>query len=1024
VALLTAACSTPEQGGGTAPDTAAQPDSAADAQGDVAATPDSSADAQVDAQIDAQVDAQVDAASDNAVSTDAKASPDTASDASASPDTTTDPALAHCAPMAPLPPFANHDTNGPRASCAGQDVVLSVWAPGVIRVAHVWSGFKLPPQPSGRRWAVIAPWAPTAKYRVTALKGRLQVCTEGLIAHVDKDCRLEITDADGKPLSADDAGSGWKPGAGGQGHWTLSRPTPKGERFYGLGERDTAMDRRGGAWTFWNTDAYDPKYGGYAPGQDPLYVNIPFWMARRPDGRVWGMLIDTRHKATLDLAESDPSRWTWKATGGLADTWIFAGPTMADVMRRYTGLTGRYKVPPLWTLGYHQCRWGYKDAAEVLAIASELRKRKLPAESMWLDIQHMDGFRSFTWHPKHFKDPKALTTALAKQGFRTIAIVDPGLKADPGWSVYGAGAKHFIQHSGKPFLAKAWPGLAAWPDFTRPATRTWWAGLIAEFVKVGLDGIWLDLNEPTTFPEGGGGTTLPNTLAIHGDGAQTTMAQGHEVYALDESRATVDGMSKAFPAKRPWVLSRAGYAGIQRTAAIWTGDVPSTWEGIAGTMPMMLGLGLSGVPMVGSDVGGYSGKPGPELFARWMALGVVSPLLRNHVTNGVPGQEPYKLGEEVEAISRGLLAWRYELLPTLYSLMAEAAVNGAPPLRPMVWHFPGDDALANVGSQAMLGPWLLVAPALTKGAKARKIKLPAGRWFQWHSAAAFDGPATIEADLRLAALPRYVREGAILLLGPARQHTGDNTPPLLRLELYPKTGVTTETELYEDAGDGPAAWDPANKAWARTRYRLTGSKAGATLVAGPRNGDHKPPARPVEVRIRRVDHAPGKDPVKLDGKPLPARKSLAELRASASGWWWDADDLSLRVRFPDKDGFTLTATYNPALKALSPPVKVRFEVSVPKGTPATDTLRVVTDADGWKTQHKLAWKTAGKVAVGAVALPRGKWFDYKFTRGGWCTVEKWPGCKEADNRYGMAAAWPIRAETVFGWRDWCPGKCP
>lgn len=972
------------------------PDVLADVDDGLGAAPDIGPDASTDASTDAGADAAADAGP-------------------------SDP-LSHCSPASPLPPFAASESGGVRVSCQGQDTLLLPWLPGVVRVLHLAPSAGLPAAPPDRQWAVVAAQKP-GPIALSSVAGAVELCTPEQIVRVDAKCRLRLLAPDGSLLSEDGTGGGWLPDT--KGGFSLSRATPAGERFYGLGERNGPLDRRGGKWTFYNTDAYDPAFGGFAPAQDPLYANIPLLLARRPDGVAWGMLFDVRPKMTLDLAKSVPDRWTLQATGGVADTWLFAGPGLAGLMERYTALTGRSPRPPRWALGYHQCRWGYKPQAQVLAIAQELRQRKIPADGMWLDIQHMDGFRSFSWHPQDFNDPKALLSQLTALGFHTVAIVDPGLKVDPGWKVYdqAVAGGHFLKApGGQVYTAKAWPGLSAWPDLSRAATRSWWAALVADFVQVGLAGIWLDLNEPTTFPESGGGTSLPDTLAIDGDGAGGTMADGHAVYALDESRATRQGLLAGQPAKRPFILSRAGYAGIQRTAAVWTGDVPSTWEGLQGTLPMLLGLGLSGVPLVGSDVGGYSGSPGPELFARWMALGVGTPLLRNHVTQGPPGQEPWQHGPEVEAISRGLIGWRYELLPYLDSLMDEAARTGAPPLRPLVWHFQQDDALATVGDEAMLGPFLLLAPVLEKGAKSRVVTLPAGRWFELQSGAAFQGPQTFTLPLTLAALPRYVRQGAILPMGPPRQHTGEQVPPLLRLDLYPGEAPSSFA-LYEDAGEGHDHLDPVKQAFGRTPLSLLGDANGATLLAGKRQGKLAPPTRPVEVRIRRVDQAPTKpDPVRLDGVALPKRASLAALRASPEGWWWDPDDLSLWVRYADRDGYELRADFDPKLVALAPEVQVPLEVHVPQGTPTTEAVHVTAGPGGWK-HVPLSWKVPGKVAVGTVKVPRGGWFEYKYSRGGWCTVEKWPGCKEADNRYGLGAAHPLRVETVALWRDACD-PCP
>jgi len=422
---------------------------------------------------------------------------------------------------------------------------------------------------------------------------------------------------------------------------------------------------------------------------------------------------------------------------------------------------------------------------------------------------------------------------------------------------------------------------------------------------------------------------------------------------------------------------------------------------------MLLNLGMSGVPFVGSDVGGFSGGATPEIYARWMALGSVSPFFRAHVTSGVAGQEPWAFGQEVTDTSRADIARRYALLPYLYSLFAAAHDTGAPVLRPLVWHFQGDATAQTLDDEAMLGPWLLVAPVVTEGAATRAVYLPAGRWFEAASGAAYDGPATVTASLRLAALPTYVRAGAIVP-SQAPAQTAD-APPAgpLSLDVYPAPAASTFT-LYEDAGDGAGASS-------RATYTLTGDAGGASLVAAARAGAYAPPARTLVVRVHRVDHAPRA--VTLDGAGLSPDASEDALCAAGSGYVWDAADLALVVAFPDRAGFTLDARYDPVITLPGPDVAVPLMVKLPDGTPADVVVNVATDADGW-VFHPLQ-RTPETHAAGTVTVPRGRWFDYKYSWGDWCTVEKWPGCAEADNRYAFGAAHATKEDEVFGWRGWC-----
>ncbi|MDQ3032220.1 MAG: glycoside hydrolase family 31 protein, partial [Myxococcota bacterium] len=651
-----------------------------------------------------------------------------------------------------------------------------------------------------------------------------QICTDALAITIAREgMRVSVRDRDGRVLLEDASAEGMtRPDR-------VLRVTPRDEAFLGLGERTGPLDARGRRVTMWNTDAYDSALGGFPPDADPLYLSIPFFVGVRGDV-AYGLFTDVAHRLEFDLAASDPDRYEIRSAGPELDQWVIAGPTPRDVVRRYTALTGRTPIPPRWSLGYHQSRWGYPDAARIDQLAGELRRRELPSDALWLDIQHMREFRTFTFDPVRFADPEGLAARLDAQGFHLVVIADPGLKEDPGWRVYDRAVGDALvlrDTDGAPYTDATWAGSSVFLDFTLPAARTFWAEQIAALGARGIGGIWLDVNEPTTFPESGGETTVPSHLAIDGDGIATTMAEGHNVYALHQARATVDGLRAAFPERRPFVLCRAGYAGIQRSAAVWTGDAPSTWWSLRQVLPMLLGMGLSGVPFVGSDVGGYSGRPSPELFARWMALGAISPFFRGHVTNGVPDQEPWSFGVEVEDISRARMRERYALMPYLYSLWDEHARDGAPPLRAMAFEHFEDASLRRIDDQAMLGPWLLVAPLLDEGATTRAVRLPAGRWYELDSGAIWEGPATIEVNATLAALPIFVREGAILPRTDGDvAHTGELRGDAPRIDLYP-ADRETRFVLYEDAGEGYGAH-------ARTTLALARTAAGARLAFAPR----------------------------------------------------------------------------------------------------------------------------------------------------------------------------------------------
>lgn len=892
------------------------------------------------------------------------------------------------------------------ARCARVDLALTALDDGALRLRYLPSGA---PGTASRSWAVVDP-TPASAVSAGGADGGLVVCADGITARVEADtCRVRVTDRDGNTLLDDGSAPGWSRDP--DGVTRVTRQSPADERFYGFGERLGPFERRGTRMVFYNTDAYDARYGGVAPTADPLYASIPVYVGVRA-GVAYGVFTDNTRRLEVDAATRDPAAITVSAAGGEIDQYVLAGPRMGDVVRRYTRLTGRTPTPPRWALGYHQCRWGYRDAARVEAVAAEFRTRRIPVDAVWLDIQHMNGFRTFTWDPTNFPTPAAMTARLADAHVHTIVISDPGLKVDDAWSVYrdARDGGHLLRTmAGAPYEGSVWPGRAVFPDFTRAATRTWWGDRVAELSRTGVAGIWLDVNEPTVFPESGGGS-VPDDTPVDGDGTPSTMAEAHNVYGMLEARATREGLSRAAPTRRPFVLTRAGYAGIQRYAAMWTGDAPSSWTSLRQQLPTMLGLGLSGVAFVGSDVGGYSGHATPELFARWMELGAVSPFFRGHVTQGVPDQEPWAFGPEVEDISRAQIQERMRRMPYLESLFAESADTGAPVLRPLAYEFPDDPASARVDDEAMLGAWLLVAPVLTEGATSRRVHLPPGRWFEIDSGAVWEGPADIDLEVTLAAVPTFIREGAIIPRGPLQQYAepwASRAP--IELDVYPATRATTIT-LVDDLPD--AALDTAR---GRVTFETVRDARSVTLSARV-SGDPARLANSMIVRVHRVDHEPSA--VTVGGRTLTRLDADAWRAGTAAGWWYDANDRSLSVRGIDRASLPLTAAFETSLTEPRPDVDVALDVTVPDGTPRDRPVYVATSASGW-THAPLAWDAATGHARGVVRVPRGRWFFYKFTRGDWSTVERYPDCSEANNRYGLGAA-TVRSDRVWTWRDRCP----
>jgi alpha-glucosidase len=654
-----------------------------------------------------------------------------------------------------------------------------------------------------------------------------------------------------------------------------------GERFLGCGERSGGLDKRGQRLEFRNRDPH-LRVGG------ARYLSIPFLLGMvpgRPAGAARGVLLDALGPVDVDLAHGDDASVVLETRGDGLDVTFFPGPAPADVLRRFTARVGRTPLPPLWALGHHQSRWSYRSEAQVRRLAAELRRRRLPTDVIHLDIDYMDGYRVFTWSPRRFPDPAALVAELEAQGLRVVTIIDPGVKRDPAYAAYREGSQrgYFCRSDdGEEYRLRVWPGDSALPDFNREEVRSWWGELHRPLLEAGVAGIWNDMNEPAGW---GGDLRLGRLPLIYRGQDTRRLLQAdprdpdsdvsHErvrnVYGLQECRATRDFLERARPGKRPFVLTRSGAAGIQRHAAVWTGDNASRWADLRESIPMLLNLSLSGVPFCGADIGGFSRSCTPELYARWIQLGALYPFARTHSMVATRRQEPWSFGPRVEAIARASLELRMRLLPYLYGLFRESEETGAPVWRPLLWEFPDEPACADVEDQLMLGPALLVAPVLERGARERDVLLPPGRWLAWDDDAAFVGPRRVRVAAPLERLPLFLRAGALVPTRSPVQHAGQRPAEPHVLQLAP--GADGAAAWYEDDGATTAYREGA---FARTGLRLWHRAGGRLrLELARREGQLELPPRPLRVVVR-ASAAP--DAVYLDGRALPEGEGLPGFR--------------------------------------------------------------------------------------------------------------------------------------------------
>jgi alpha-glucosidase len=746
-------------------------------------------------------------------------------------------------------------------------VEVTALAPDAFRVGMFPEG-----RPARYGSPALAPdpgWEPVAAEVVRDGDEAVELRTGGGVARVGlRPLRIGFADADGRPLHRDDPELGMglvprpeadvfavPPGPG----LALHKRREPGERFFGCGERTSGLEKTGSHQVFWNVD---PPVGHTASLVN-LYVSVPFTLSLH-DGRARGLFLDSTHRVEADLAKADPGRVSWTATGGDLVYYAFCGPTPAAVLRRYTQLTGRIPLPPLWALGNQQSRWSYGSDADLRAVARELRERRIPCDVLYLDIDYMDGFRVFTWDRERFPDPAGLLADLRAQGFRVVTIVDPGVKVDEGYAVYrdGRARDAFCRTAeGDEYQNVVWPGTCAFPDFLDPRVRAWWGDLHRGLLDDGVAGIWCDMNEPSLFVPLQ--STMPPDVVHRGEGGDRPRhhAEVHNAYGAGMARATQEGLLRHRPERRPFVISRSGYAGVQRHALLWTGDNSSWWEHLWMAMPQLQNLGLSGVPWAGTDVGGFFGDSGGELLARWTELGVLQPFCRNHSAQGTIPQEPWAFGEPWASACRAMIELRMRLLPYLYGLFEEAHRTGAPILRPLLFEHPGDPTTYTADDELLLGPALLAAPIARPGLEHRHVYLPAGTWSHWWSGERVDGPAHVLAHAPIGRPALYLRANTPLPLAPVRQHVEDGPADPLTLRVHLAPGAPAgEAALYDDAGEGFGYRDGE---LARRTVTCEAGAAAAAIRLGPRQGAFAPPRARVELELR---GAPGRPAaVEVDG---------------------------------------------------------------------------------------------------------------------------------------------------------------
>jgi alpha-glucosidase len=749
-------------------------------------------------------------------------------------------------------------------------VQLTVLARDLIRVR---ASFTKPIPTRDHSWAIAKETWAAPHWSLSESDEAIMIATDEVevVVHrspllIDfRDVRThEVINADASPMMYDAkgalAGMMFDPSAG--MFVAAAKKLGFDEHFYGLGEKATRLDKRRERFINWNSDT-----PGYTEGKDPIYQTIPFYSGLQR-GIAYGIFFDNSYRSYFDFGHSSQQRAWFGAEGGEMNYYFFYGPSIKKILARYADLTGHTPMPPMWALGNQQSRWSYYPDTMVEEVVRQYRQRDLPLDVIHLDIDYMQGYRVFTFDPHRFPNPKDLADKLGRQGVKIVAIVDPGVKYQPPakngppiksvapelepqvqrYYVFDEGLeKKYFQHrkNGELFIPRVWPGESVFVDFTLPEARRWWGDLHRAYLDNGVVGIWNDMNEPSDFVDQTGKNQMD--VVSYDEGENSTHAKNRNVFALLEARATYEGLERLKPDRRPYVITRAAYAGIQRYSTMWTGDTNSTWDALALNIPMFTTLGLSGEPFVGSDVGGFIGRGNGELLVRAYQISFLAPFCRNHKVIDGYDQEPWRFGKYYEDIIRKYLKLRYQLLPFLYTTLEEAHRTGAPLFRPLMLNYQDDPNTYNLDDEFMIGDDLLVAPIVRPDITSRLVYLPKGVWYNYWTNKKYPGRTMIRIDAPLETVPMFVRAGAIIPTGPDMNYIGEKPFDPITFSVYPDDKGSASTTLYEDDGASPAYKDGAFR---RTTVNVRRAASGYLVSILAPAGNYNPGARKFSFVIK------------------------------------------------------------------------------------------------------------------------------------------------------------------------------
>lgn len=660
---------------------------------------------------------------------------------------------------------------------------VSLFSPDMMKIS-VWEGNeeKLP------SYAVVMS-PEKVHYKFKENKDNFIISTDSLTLEISKfPLRFTFKTPQGKIINEDDAlGAYWL-----DGKMFTFKKLFNDEKFIGLGEKTGNLNRRGNDYTNWNTD--NPHYEDWS---DPLYSTIPFYIGIQ-NNLPYGIFVDNSTKSNFNFGAGNNRFAYFSVDDHQTEYYFIFHHNVQDIIKSYTELTGRMSMPPIWGLGFQQSRWSYTPDKEVMEVVQTFHDKKIPLDVLYLDIGYMDAYKVFTWNPVAFSHPKELISKLKNWGIHTAVIVDPGVKVEKGYSVYEEGLKYnyFIKYpDGSNYTGEVWPGWCNFPDFTNPKVRTWWGTQFKGLVDDGVTGFWNDMNEIAVW-----GKEVPPVIQMDWEGKGVSYLKGKNVFGMQMARSTFQGVKNLLNNKRPLVLTRSGYAGLQRYTAIWTGDNQATDDHMLLGIRLVNSFGLSGVAYAGYDAGGFGGNATPDLYARWVSIAAFSPFFRVHSAINTCRSEPWSYGEAAETVATRFIRLRYNLLPYIYSSFYTAHETGLPVQRSLSIEYTADSNIYNpeFDNQYLFGASLLIIPARSTQ-MALNAYFPEGEWYSFYTDEKITGSEQKLVPSPLNELPVYVKAGAIIPIQKQVENTSENSGDTLEIHIY-NGNVNNEFTYYEDDG--------------------------------------------------------------------------------------------------------------------------------------------------------------------------------------------------------------------------------